>query len=102
VAADVCKGIISRWTAENVYCVVFADGPAVDQPATLARREAERKRRLEQAKPYGQFIRAWSRLRPPDSSLEFYGEWPACGVSGTPGEPVVRGTPAVGKALGQC
>jgi len=83
VAADVCKGIISRWTAENVYCVVFADGPAVDQPATLARREAERKRRLEQAKPYGEFIREWSRLHPPAEALALYGEWRAMAEAGS-------------------
>jgi acetophenone carboxylase len=82
VAADVARGVISRWTAENVYCVVFDDDQRIDQQATLERREEERRQRLAQAKPYQEFVEEWSKLKPPEDALTLYGEWP--GLS--PGE----------------
>ncbi|MEE8339080.1 MAG: hydantoinase B/oxoprolinase family protein, partial [Xanthomonadales bacterium] len=77
VAADVSKGIISRWTAENVYCVVFDDDQRVAPEATLERRVEERKLRLAEAKPYHEFVEEWSKLQPPGDALKLYGEWPA-------------------------
>jgi acetophenone carboxylase len=76
VAADVARGVISRWTAENVYCVVFDDDQRIDQQATLERREEERRQRLAQAKPYQEFVEEWSKLKPPEDALTLYGEWP--------------------------
>jgi len=76
VAADVARGIISRWTAENVYCVVFADGLRVDQRATLERRKEERRLRLAEAKPYPAFLAQWLKLRPPEDALGLYGDYP--------------------------
>ncbi len=76
VAADVARGIISRWTAENVYCVTLDEKNAVDLKATRLRRADERKQRLCEAKPYGEFLQGWSRLCPPDEALRLYGEWP--------------------------
>ncbi|MEE8339090.1 MAG: hydantoinase B/oxoprolinase family protein, partial [Xanthomonadales bacterium] len=76
VAADVSRGIISRWTAENVYCVVFDDDQRVDHQATLERKVEERKQRLAEAKPYQAFIEEWSKLHPPEDALILYGEWP--------------------------
>jgi N-methylhydantoinase B/oxoprolinase/acetone carboxylase alpha subunit len=83
VAADVARGIISRWTAEHVYCIVFADDQRIDQQATLERKIEERKRRLAEAKPYPAFIAQWSKLRPPADALVLYGEWPGTEVTGT-------------------
>jgi acetophenone carboxylase len=82
VAADVSKGIISQWTAENVYCVVFKDDGRVDQQTTLERKEEERRQRLAQAKPYAEFVREWSKLHPPADALELYGDWPGQAVKG--------------------
>ena len=76
VAADVGKGIITPWTAENVYCVVLDDEKRVDDAATLERRTAERKQRLKQAIPYQAFVKEWSKLEPPADALTLYGEWP--------------------------
>lgn len=76
VAADVSRGVITRWTAENVYCVVFDDDQRIDPQATLERKVEERKQRLAQAKPYQAFIEEWSKLRPPEDALILYGEWP--------------------------
>jgi len=84
VAADVAKGVISRWTAENVYCVVFADEQQLDLQATLARRTEERKRRLAEAKPYAAFMAQWSKLRPPDEALVLYGDFPGSDISAAP------------------
>jgi acetophenone carboxylase len=81
VAADVSKGIISRWTAENVYCVVFDDDGRVDKYATAERKTEERKQRLAEAKPYAAFIAQWSKLCPPADALVLYGEWPGTALS---------------------
>jgi acetophenone carboxylase len=87
VAADVAHGIISRWTAENVYCVVFDEENCVDQEATAVKREEERRQRLDQAVPYDEFIQEWAKLRPPEDALELYGEWPGPEAEGaTAGE----------------
>lgn len=76
VAIDVARGIISQWTAEKVYCVVFDEDLRIDSEATLERRLQERKQRLAEAKPYTAFLEEWSRLRPPEDALALYGEWP--------------------------
>lgn len=76
VAIDVARGIISQWTAEKVYCVVFDDDLRIDSEATLERRSQERKQRLAEAKPYDAFLDEWSQLRPPEDALTLYGEWP--------------------------
>jgi acetophenone carboxylase len=91
VAADVSTGIISRWTAENVYCVVFDGEQRIDREATLERRDEERRQRLAQAKPYQEFVEEWSKLRPPDDALTLYGEWPSPQEAGlsTGGTPVM-------------
>ena len=82
VAADVARGVISRWTAENVYCVIFDDEQRIDQEATSERRDEERRQRLAQAKPYREFVEEWSKLRPPEDALNLYGEWPGPEVMG--------------------
>ena len=83
VAADVTRGVISRWTAENVYCVVFDKDQRIDHEATSERRDEERKQRLAQAKPYQEFVEEWSKLQPPEDALNLYGEWPGPGVAST-------------------
>jgi acetophenone carboxylase len=87
VAADVHNGIISRWTAEQVYCVVLDDDQRVSQEATAQRRTVERKQRLAQAKPYDAFIEEWSKLRPPEDALRLYGEWPGTAPAGAVPDP---------------
>jgi acetophenone carboxylase len=76
VVADVATGIISQWTAENVYRVVFDADQRLDQAATVARRAQERKQRLAEAKPYDEFVEEWSKLSPPRDAMKLYGEWP--------------------------
>ena len=76
VARDVARGIVTRWTAEHVYCVALREDGTLDKDATEQRRLAERRTRLADAVPYAQFVREFSLLQPPEDALRLYGEWP--------------------------
>jgi N-methylhydantoinase B/oxoprolinase/acetone carboxylase alpha subunit len=84
VVADVRAGLVSRWTAENIYCVRFdAESLQIDAEGTRLAREEERRRRLARAKPWTEFEKEWSRQRPDADSLKHFGRWPD-GVRETP------------------
>lgn len=75
VAKDFVDGLISLWTAENIYGVVLnPKTAAVDREATDSAREAQRKARLERAKPYAEFVAEWETKAPPEG-LPYYGSW---------------------------
>ena len=77
VLRDVETGRVSKWAAENVYMVVFEqDGLHIDGKATEERRKIERLERRKRGTPFESFEREWNKLRPPDTALRFYGEWP--------------------------
>jgi N-methylhydantoinase B/oxoprolinase/acetone carboxylase alpha subunit len=77
VAADLEKGAISQWVAENIYQVVWdPERRRVDVAATEERRAAERRARLARGKPYAEFEAEWSQKQPPEEILAFYGSWP--------------------------
>lgn len=86
VAVDVSRGLITGWTAENVYCVVLDGEQRVNHEATLEKRTAEREQRLAQAKPYKEFAREWQELHPPADALTLYGAWPGT-IAAEAGEP---------------
>ncbi|MBI3090542.1 MAG: hydantoinase B/oxoprolinase family protein [Candidatus Tectomicrobia bacterium] len=74
---DLRKGAVSPWAIEQVYRVAY--NPAtlkVDDGETQRRRQAARARRKEQALPYAEFVAAWSRRRPPEGVLRYFGSWP--------------------------
>jgi acetophenone carboxylase len=84
VVADVRAGIVSRWAAENVYCVRFdPQSFLVEEAATKRARDAERRRRLARAKAWPDFEKEWSKLRPDADALKHFGSWPD-GVRETP------------------
>ena len=84
VVADVRAGIVSRWAAENVYCVRFdPESYRVEEEATKEARDAERRRRLARAKPWAEFEKEWSKFRPDAEALKHFGSWPE-GVRETP------------------
>jgi acetophenone carboxylase len=84
VVADVRAGIVSRWAAENVYCVRFdPESFLVETAATKEARDSERRRRLSRAKPWAEFEKEWSKLRPDAEALKHFGSWPD-GVRETP------------------
>jgi acetophenone carboxylase len=88
VVRDVAAGIVTRWAAENVYCVALRPDGTLDGKATEDRRQQERKKRLEEAKPYAEFMREFSKGKPPADALRLYGEWPDPSVKASAATPV--------------
>jgi acetophenone carboxylase len=87
VLADIRAGTISDWTARNVYHVRFdADTIQLDSEGTAAARDAERQERLRRGRPWDTFMEEWSKLRPTDEALAFFGSWP----EGVRDSPVIR------------
>jgi acetophenone carboxylase len=77
VMEDLRIGVITHWTAENVYRVVYdRQTLKVDLEGTERRRAAERSARRARGKPYAEFIREWSKKQPPPQALKYYGTWP--------------------------
>jgi hypothetical protein len=75
VAEDIQKGLISEWTAENIYCVAYDEETGrPDTKETEELREAERERRLEDGTPYDEFIEEWESESPPDD-IPYFGSW---------------------------
>ena len=75
VADDREDGLITDWTAKNIYGVDYDDEiKQVDDEATAERREAERKRRLEAGTPYDEFIEDWQTDAPPED-IPYFGSW---------------------------
>jgi acetophenone carboxylase len=87
VAEDVRADRISDWTAREVFAVVYdPETLIVDEAATDELRRSHRARRLQNARPYAEFIADWVERRPPEQVLKYFGEWP----SGAPNRAVVR------------
>lgn len=77
VGKDIEDGLVSLWTAENVYCVEWNQKlRKVDLVATSERRAAKRRERLSRGRPYEVFEREWLQQRPPQEILKHYGSWP--------------------------
>lgn len=84
VMADVRSGLVSRWTAEHVYCVRFDPVTLdVDAAATAGARDEERRRRLTRGKRWDEFLAEWQTMRPEADALKHFGRWPD-GVRETP------------------
>jgi acetophenone carboxylase len=87
VAEDVRADRISDWSAREVFAVAYdPETLMVDETATAKLRRAHRARRLENARPYAEFIADWEQRRPPEQVLKYFGEWP----TGAPNRAVVR------------
>jgi len=77
VIDDVRSNAISRLTARRVFCVAFdKETLRVDIEGTRRLREDERKRRRARGKPYAEFVKEWSKKRPHEQALKFFGSWP--------------------------
>jgi acetophenone carboxylase len=77
VMEDLKKGITTHWTARNVYKVVYDPVTLrVDKEATEKERAKEREDRRRRGKPYDDFVREWSKKKPPERILHLYGNWP--------------------------
>jgi N-methylhydantoinase B/oxoprolinase/acetone carboxylase alpha subunit len=77
VELDVRKNLVSKSVARTVYGVVVdARTGRADPAATEEERSAQRAARLRRGSPYDAFEAEWSRRRPPEDILEFFGSWP--------------------------
>lgn len=75
VVRDIEDGLLSHPVAERVYHVkIDPKTLAVDQAATQALRDAERKNRLKRGKPFAAFVKTWTQPKPP-SHLPYFGAW---------------------------
>jgi acetophenone carboxylase len=78
VLQDIRENIISDWTAENVYRVVYDKTRLkVDVEATETARASEREARLRRGKPYDEFEKEWLSQQVDETLLKFYGRWPS-------------------------
>ena len=75
VIRDIEEGLMSQGLAARLYKVKFDPITlAIDTQGTDALRAAERKARIARGKPYKEFIKAWSKPKPP-SHLQYFGCW---------------------------
>ena len=77
VIADLRRNLVTHRAARHIYNVVY-DGETLqlDSEGTAALRRQAREDRKRSAKPYEEFVREWSKLRPPDDALRYYGDYP--------------------------
>ncbi|GAB4347132.1 MAG: hydantoinase B/oxoprolinase family protein [Oricola sp.] len=76
VGRDVACGRMSREAAHDVYAVALDETTNLpDLETTKAWRAEARQKRLAVAVPYDQFVAEWSKKRPPESVLRYYGSW---------------------------
>lgn len=84
VVRDVKAGLVTAWTAENVYHVRFDHETfAVDADATALTRQQARQERLQRGRSWHEFIAEWSQLQPDPAALRFFGSWPD-GIAAAP------------------
>lgn len=77
VAVDLDKGIVTAETAKRIYKIVWdSEQRRVDAAATRSARDAEFEARKQRGKPFAEFEKEWSKKRPPEAILEYYGSWP--------------------------
>lgn len=82
VVKDLREESISARTATEIYKVVYhEDSLKADHEATALARKEEREARIARAVPFEEWESQWSRRRPPESVMQYYGWWP----HGTPG-----------------
>jgi len=77
VVNDVRDEIISDWTACNVYHVAYDAGTwTADLEKTRQLRSREHQTRLRLGRTYDEFEKDWSKKKPPEDQLVYYGSWP--------------------------
>ncbi len=77
VVEDLKNGIISDWTAINIFKVVYdPETFTLDYDGTEKERQMERENRKSRAKPYEAFEKDWLKKRPSEEALSAFGSWP--------------------------
>jgi acetophenone carboxylase len=77
VMDDLRAEILSEDVARNLYRVEFDPVTLeADPEATAASRQRAREERKQRGKPFTEFMKEWSALKPSDDLLKYYGHWP--------------------------
>lgn len=77
VVRDLKIGMVTPSAAEQVYHVVVdPHSLRLDAEATSRRRIEARQKRLRRGRPFAEFTREWSKLKPPAHILRYYGTFP--------------------------
>ncbi|WP_372814141.1 hydantoinase B/oxoprolinase family protein [Paenibacillus sp.] len=77
VISDLRKGMISEEVAKRLYKLVYNSSTwAVDEEATVQARNEERDARKRRGKRYEDFVAEWSKHKPSEDALSYYGAWP--------------------------
>jgi acetophenone carboxylase len=77
VMKDLKNEVISHRTAESIYHVAYdRETLEVDKEKTEELRRCEREDRKARGVTWEQFQKEWSKLRPAEDVLEYYGSWP--------------------------
>ena len=75
VAKDMEENLISHETAMDIYKVVIdPDSLVIDETATQASRDEERRARIARGKPFDEFVQEWAMPEPP-AHLPYFGSW---------------------------
>jgi len=87
VGADIAKGIITKPVARHIYGVVWNDErDQVNTEASDAERQKLHDERRARGKSWDDFEAEWSKKKPSDEILKYYGKWP----EGRLEEPLLR------------
>ncbi|WP_300458810.1 hydantoinase B/oxoprolinase family protein [Desulfobacula sp.] len=87
VIKDLRSQIISDWSADKVYHVVYnQESLKLDKEKTEQARAKERQNRIGRGKSFDVFCEDWSKEQIDEKNLRFYGTWPDAQVI----EPIMR------------
>ncbi len=82
VVKDLRDGLVNQQAAEMVYGVITSpDTLNLDATATAERRQQMLNARKLRAKPYAEFVKEWEKQSPPESILQYYGDYPNPGLA---------------------
>ncbi len=77
VIQDIKDEIISHWTAQNIYHLVFdPEALRINYEETEKARKKELEDRKKRGMKYEDFEAVWSTKKPKDKDLHYYGAWP--------------------------
>ena len=86
VLTDLRDGLTTHWAARSVYGIVYDENTLrLDAEGTERFRSERRSDRLARAKPFDEFEAEWKKLRPPDSTIQYYGHYPNPGQGSAQG-----------------
>ena len=81
--SDLLENLITEEVADKVYGLVTdPDTGDVDVEKTEQKRSEMRQERLREGKPFDAFIEEWSKKKPKEEILNYYGHWPEPRVEG--------------------